>query len=93
MTHTSTPDIRYGNGIELWNGGYNILINNCWIYQVYDSGITHQGQGTVAGDSLFTQDNITISNNLVEYCALACVGYWASDSGSETQVDVMSNSS
>ena len=91
MTHTTTNTIRYGNGIELWNGGYNITVDNCWIYQVYDSGITHQGTGTVAGNSVFTQNNITVSNNLVEYCSLACIEYWASDSGSATQFNTMSN--
>lgn len=91
MTHTTTNTVRYGNAIELWNGGYNILVDNCWIYQIYDSGITHQGQGTVNTNTVFTQNNITVSNNLIEYCALACIEYWASDSGDGNQFNVMKN--
>ena len=51
-----------GNGIELWESCKNVLIDNCWVYQCFDAGITNQGKSC-------TQENITFSNNLVEYCA------------------------
>jgi len=51
-----------GNGIELWESCKNVLVDNCWVYQCYDAGITNQGRAC-------TQENITFSNNLVEYCA------------------------
>jgi len=51
---------RYGNAIEFWQGCSNILIENNWIYQCYDTGITHQGG--------FVQEDIAIRGNLVEYC-------------------------
>ena len=51
-----------GNGIELWESCKDVLVDNCWVYQCFDAGITNQGKACV-------QENITFSNNLVEYCA------------------------
>lgn len=53
---------RYGNGIEFWMESDNILVENCWVYQCYDAGITHQSAETAE------QKNITYNKNLVEYC-------------------------
>lgn len=48
--------VRYGNGIELWCNGHDILIENCKVSNFFDTGITHQGDN---GE----QYNITIRNN------------------------------
>lgn len=61
---------RYGNGIEFWKGCENILVENNWIHNIYDSGITHQGSGT------YTVNNVAFRNNLIEYCGLASIEYW-----------------
>ena len=53
--------VRYGNGIEFYGTTDNATIDNCWVYQCYDAGLTCQGT-----DSVFT--NVLFSNNLVEYC-------------------------
>lgn len=37
--------IRFGNGVEFWNYGENVLIEDCIFKNVYDSCITHQGEG------------------------------------------------
>lgn len=36
---------RYGNGIELWNGAVNCLIEKCLVYDIYDVAYTMQGNG------------------------------------------------
>ncbi len=41
--------IRFGNGIECWNSGENVLVENCVFDQIYDSCVTHQGPGEDAG--------------------------------------------
>lgn len=64
--------IRYGNGIEFWNGCSDILVENNWIYQIYDAAFTHQG-GDVGG---YVQENITFRSNLVEYCCFS-LEFWA----------------
>ena len=81
MTHTEDTATRYGNGVEMWCAGSGLTVDNCWVHQIYDSGLTHQGTGTVASNSTFTQENITFSNNLVEYCGLAAIEYWTSNAG------------
>lgn len=60
---------RYGNGIEFWDGasGKN-LIDNCWVYQCFDTGITWQGDLGYDYDCTFT-------NNLLEYNCLS-IEFW-----------------
>ena len=35
--------IRFGNGVEFWSGGKNIIVEDCRIYNIYDVGVTMQG--------------------------------------------------
>ena len=35
--------IRFGNGVEFWEQGDDILIEDCYFNEVFDSCITHQG--------------------------------------------------
>ncbi len=65
---------RYGNGIEFWEACDNIYVENNWIYQIYDSGFTHQGNDKEVG---FVAKNILFTKNLVEYCNFASIEYWA----------------
>lgn len=57
---------RWGNAIEFWVGGENLLVENCYIYQCYDAGVTYQvsrdalSQGGIFKDVIFR-------NNLLEY--------------------------
>jgi len=41
--------VRFGNGIECWNSGENVLVEGCLFDQIYDSCVTHQGPGEQAG--------------------------------------------
>jgi hypothetical protein len=56
---------RYGNGVEIYGGCEDYLVENCYIYQVYDAGITHQI--TTHGKN-FELGGIKYINNLVERC-------------------------
>ena len=60
----------YGNAVEFWNGCEGSSVKNCWIYQVFDSGITHQGDGK------YRVKNLTLSGNLIEYCGFGSIEYW-----------------
>lgn len=53
--------VRYGNAIELSGKVINVKVENNWIYQIFDSAITWQGFGNGY------YDNISFSNNLLEY--------------------------
>ncbi len=37
--------IRFGNAVEFWRRGNNILIELCLFFDIYDSCVTHQGPG------------------------------------------------
>lgn len=65
---------RYGNGIEFWRGCDNVLVENNWIYQIYDSGISHQGDGK------YIARNIIFNENLIERCGMGSIEYWLSHS-------------
>ncbi|MBQ4130715.1 MAG: hypothetical protein IJD71_00060 [Clostridia bacterium] len=55
---------RYGNSVESWCGGYGFTVNNCWIYQNFDTAASPQGNDSKkSGDYA----NISVSNNLFEY--------------------------
>lgn len=56
--------VRYGNGIEIVDNCNNIIVENNWIYQCYDAGITHQS----SNPNGCSQSGVTINDNLVEYC-------------------------
>lgn len=61
LQNPGVNDVRFGNGIQFWNACSDILIEDCWVYQIYDAGLTHQGSsGRV--------ENVTYRRNLVEYC-------------------------
>eukprot|EP01051_Picozoa_sp_SAG22_P031715 SAG22_NODE_12993_length_422_cov_1.021672_2_plen_55_part_01 len=36
--------VRYGNGIQTWNGATDVEVYNNRIWQIYDTLITNQGQ-------------------------------------------------
>ena len=54
---------RYGNGIEIWGGCKQFIVDHNWIYQVYDAAVTHQ-YSTKSQD--INMDNIEYTNNLIE---------------------------
>ncbi len=58
---------RYGNGVEVYGSCDGYTVHNCYIYQCYDAGVTHQLSGrTLVGD--YHEDNIEYSNNLITDC-------------------------
>ncbi len=58
--------VRFGNGVEIYGGVDGYLIDNCYVYQCYDAGVTHQiSEGS---EEDIRMDNITYSNNVIEDC-------------------------
>ncbi|HBL41716.1 MAG TPA: hypothetical protein DDY98_09325 [Ruminococcaceae bacterium] len=55
---------RYGNGIQFWLGGDNLTVENCYVYQIYDAGLTFQ-----SSEGVFT--NVKFINNRVNKCTYA----------------------
>ena len=59
-------ETRFGNGVEIYGGCENYLVQNNYIYQVYDSGITHQYSGV--GETVYNHTNVSYLNNVLDYC-------------------------
>ncbi|MCQ2454981.1 MAG: hypothetical protein MJ090_02395 [Clostridia bacterium] len=79
-----TEMLRYGNGIQQWNSVYNQKVENNWIYQIYDAGLTWQGDysWTVNNDEgrIDQYKDISYCNNLFEYCSFSIEFWHSSDS-------------
>ena len=61
---TDGTPVRYGNGIELWDNAHDILVENCKIWEIYDTALTAQGSDES------TQYNITFRNNTAWNCEM-----------------------
>ncbi|MDD5602942.1 MAG: hypothetical protein PHG48_02510 [Eubacteriales bacterium] len=60
----ANPYFRFGNAVEIYGGCDGYTVENCYIYQVYDAGVTHQR--TTPHDS--TMKNVRYIGNLFEHC-------------------------
>ena len=56
---------RFGNGVEIYGGCEDFLVENCYIYQVYDAAVTHQ---ITTRGRRYTLKDITYRHNLIERC-------------------------
>jgi len=60
--------MRFGNGVELWDGAGDVTVEGCLFDNIYDSGVTHQGGETRnIPERLFFRDNLFIDCGLVAY--------------------------
>ena len=50
----------YGNAVQLYGSCDGYYVRNNWMYQIYDTAVTHQGVD-------YTMNNIEYSGNLMEY--------------------------
>ena len=53
---------RFGNAMEFWLGARDVVVDNNWFYQTYDSALTWQGN---QNNNVYK--NIHYTNNLFEY--------------------------
>ncbi|MBR5552704.1 MAG: S-layer homology domain-containing protein [Clostridia bacterium] len=56
--------VNYGNAVEIYGGCNGYYVENNWMYQIYDTAVTHQRNQSL-GDCM--QENIRYSGNLMEY--------------------------
>jgi len=61
-------NVRFGNAVEVYTGSNDFRVHDNWIYQIYDTGITHQCNDT---KSEVTMQDVEYWGNLIEYC------YWS----------------
>jgi predicted outer membrane repeat protein len=58
--------IRFGNGVELWDGARDVVVERCVFDNIYDSAATHQGGGTRN-----PPERVAFRDNLFVECGLA----------------------
>ena len=74
---------RYGNGVEIYGGCDDYEVSNCWIYQTYDAGITHQI--STWGRAEYRMQNILYKDNLIENCVYS-IEYFLEKNGPDRSV-------
>ena len=57
---------RFGNAVEIYGGCEGYTVENNWMYQIYDTAITHQYGGYSEGNCI--QHDVIYRDNLMEYC-------------------------
>ena len=75
--------VRFGNAVEIWDGVDGYRVHDNWMYQIYDTGITHQCHHD-KGRKIF-QSNVEYARNLVEYCFWSIEYYNAHNLYGETR--------
>ena len=71
---------RYGNAIEIYGGCDGYRVENCYIYQVYDAGITHQ---ISTNGGFYALKNIRYAHNLMERCVYSIEYFLEKNGGDE----------
>ncbi|MBQ2746730.1 MAG: hypothetical protein IJF35_03365 [Clostridia bacterium] len=60
-----TAENRLGNGIEIWGGAIDFIVENNYFYQIYDAGVTFQFSSE---DKEADVENVQFKNNVFDYC-------------------------
>jgi len=81
--------VRFGNGIEIYGGLVNYTIDNCYVYQIYDAGITHQISTTSAGN--YYMKDVVYSDNVLCDSTYNIEYFMSNDGSSETSERFMEN--
>ena len=71
---------RFGNGVEIYGGCSDYEVSDCYIYQCYDAGMTHQV--TTFGRT-FRMEGIAYRKNLVERCVYSIEYFLEVQNGGE----------
>lgn len=72
---------RYGNGVEIYGGCRDYIVQNCYIYQIYDAGATHQ---VSTRGKLHSMTGVRYWNNLIEYCVYS-IEYFLEKQNGDTE--------
>ena len=82
VTNGESRIIRLGNGVELYGNADRYYVENCYIYQCYDAGVTHQ---CGSNSSNVLMQRIEYKNNLITDCVYSIEYFLGAASGSGNQ--------
>lgn len=80
--NTNGTVTRFGNGVEIYGGLVNFTIDNNYVYEIYDAGITHQISKTSHGN--YYMKNVIYSNNVLCDSTYNIEYFMSNDESSET---------
>jgi hypothetical protein len=60
--------VRFGNAVEIYGGCDDYVVSNCYVYQVYDAGITQQCTANHLVTNVIYQKGMRYTHNVVENC-------------------------
>ncbi len=72
---------RFGNGVEIYGGCDDYLVENCYVYECYDAGLTHQ---VTTNGFKREMTGIVYRNNLIENCVYG-IEYFLDMRGGDTE--------
>lgn len=59
--------VRFGNALQVYGGCDGWYLYNNWIYQIYDTAVTHQYSSSIDRQSAL-MDNVRYVGNVIELC-------------------------
>ncbi len=65
QNYTDGKYVRLGNAVEVYGGCEGYIVDNCYITDVYDAGVTHQ---VTQGSNDIIMKDVTYSNNVILRC-------------------------
>lgn len=75
--HGNGRPVNYGNAVEIYGSCNGYVVQNCWIYQIYDTAVTHQ----FSNATKCVQTGVRYLENLIEYCFWGIEFYNGNDGG------------
>ena len=73
----------FGNAVEVYGGCDGYRVHDCWMYEIYDTGITHQCHDDKSRE--IYQSNVEYARNLIERCFWSIEYYNAHNKYGETR--------
>lgn len=79
---------RLGNAVEVYGGCDGYSVTNCYIWQVYDAGVTHQlNIPEKAGKTRFDERNVLYKGNVFEKCNYSIEYFLTALNGNESLME------
>jgi len=79
---------RLGNAVEIYGGCEDYSVTNCYIWQVYDAGVTHQVNVPVKmGMKPLHQKNVLYADNVMEKCNYSIEYFLTAENGNPSRME------
>ncbi len=79
---------RLGNAVEIYGGCDGYKVTNCYIWQVYDAGVTHQFNIPESeGLKVYDQKNVLYAHNVFEKCNYSIEYFLTAANGNPSRME------